>query len=87
MGWLQGRHAVEGASAPSGPGWTRTPGTSLTLRKFDYRATSPMYIDREIVFEGRVRSSAGSLHPQVDILAIQGGAIGMKGLAGLELGH
>ena len=45
------------------------------LQSFDYRATSPMYVDRETVFKAEQTGDS------VELIAEQGGRIGMKAKA------
>lgn len=55
--------------------------TGRQLRKFEYRATSPMYVDKEITYSAIDGESEGS---RVELTATQDGRIGMKALAIFE---
>lgn len=51
-----------------------------TLQKFEYRATSPMYVNKEITLYARGVKDGGQL-VQMDVM--QGGKVGMKASATL----
>ncbi|WVF72524.1 hypothetical protein IAT40_007341 [Kwoniella sp. CBS 6097] len=53
-----------------------------TLTKFEYRATSPMVIDREIRMSGKRREDGPS--SRLDLSAEQGGKVGMTAVASFE---
>lgn len=54
--------------------------TATELRKFDYRATSPMYVNREIKLQGHWDQRGKSL----TLWAEQDGKVGMKATATYE---
>lgn len=51
--------------------------TAAVLTRFDYRATSPMYVDREITLHGHWETRGTTL----TLWAEQDGKVGMKGTA------
>jgi hydroxyacyl-ACP dehydratase HTD2-like protein with hotdog domain len=61
--------------------WTQSSsaGRGKNMRRFEYRATSPMYVDRETGVYGRFEAEKGEMR----LWVVQDGKVGMTAVAHL----